>query len=273
MMELAQNKLRGKWLLTLTVFVLSVSLVTTAGFAADWSVSEFHYQFGSLDQPFEPGAPSADTNILTLQHASGWKYGANFFFVDWISTSGRGYQWYGEVYPKFSLSKITGNEIAAGRILDVGVITGLNMDSDADVQVWFPGVAFALDIPGFAWASWDFFWTLNDNEGVAKGGAPKEDNVFFTDFNWATKQKEVLGLKWNIEGHIEYNDSADFEDIPGEREWWILAQPQLRAEIGEHMGLPENTLFAGIEYQWWENKLGVKSVDENAVQALVVWRL
>ena len=47
---------------------------------------------------------------------------------------------------------------------------------------------------------------------------------------------------------------------------------QLRLDLGDLLGLGANTLFAGIEYQYWMNKLG-GSTDENAVQALLVWRL
>ena len=47
--------------------------------AADWSTTELQFQYGKLDNAFAPG--SQNTPILTLQHASGWKYGDNFFFV------------------------------------------------------------------------------------------------------------------------------------------------------------------------------------------------
>ena len=46
--------------------------------AAIWSNTELHVQYGSLDTPqFLPSSPEEDkdTLILTLQHASGWKYG------------------------------------------------------------------------------------------------------------------------------------------------------------------------------------------------------
>ena len=46
----------------------------------------------------------------------------------------------------------------------------------------------------------------------------------------------------------------------------ILAQPQLRWDIGG-----ENGLFVGIEYQYWSNKLGTE-VDESVVQLLGVWQ-
>lgn len=32
-------------------------------------------------------------------------------------------------------------------------------------------------------------------------------------------------------------------------------------------------LFIGIEWQIWINKLGEDNTDENAIQALIVWRL
>ncbi len=103
-----------------------------------------------------------------------------------------------------------------------------------------------------------------------EGVAPKEDDSWMVDFNFATKTLELGPTKWNIEGHIEYVAARDNEF--GETKDWVLAQPQLRLDLGDLVGLPANTLFTGFEYQYWRNKLG-SDTDENSIQALVVWRL
>ena len=50
--------------------------------AAEWSNTELHLAYGTLDIPTFAGGGDADHLVYTLQHASAWKYGGNFFFVD-----------------------------------------------------------------------------------------------------------------------------------------------------------------------------------------------
>lgn len=254
---------RAMWCSALLGLGLSVGVAS----AADWSTTEFHYQYGDLDNAF--GGGSMDTSIWTLQHASGWKYGDNFFFVDLIHPDNDNYDAYGEVYMNFSLGKISGEEISMGPVRDVGIIAGYNFSADANVRVYLPGVRLAWDLPGFAFANTDFTAYLTDNSG-GEGVAPKEGDSWMIDFNFATKQVDVGPTKWNLEGHVEYIDSRSNEF--GETDYWILGQPQLRLDLGELVGMEAQTFFAGIEYQFWVNKLG-GTVDENAVQGLLVWRL
>lgn len=257
----------------LTRLILAAAFgIAAAGFspagAADWSTTELQFQYGKLENAFDPGRQ--DTYILTLQHASGWKFGDNFFFVDLMDqTDDRNYDAYAEIYLNFSLGKITGWDLAFGPIRDVGIIAGLNWAANANARVWLPGVRLAWDLPGFAFANTDFMAYLTDNPG-GEGNAPKEDNSWMVDFNFATKPLQLGPTKWNIEGHLEYVAKRDNEF--GVTKAWVLAQPQLRLDLGDLLGLGADTLFAGIEYQYWMNKLG-SSTDESVVQALLVWRL
>ena len=50
--------------------------------AADWSNTELHIQASNLDIPTFAGGGSATHIIYTLRHASGWKYGDNFFVLN-----------------------------------------------------------------------------------------------------------------------------------------------------------------------------------------------
>lgn len=42
-------------------------------------------------------------------------------------------------------------------------------------------------------------------------------------------------------------------------------------DLGEALGNEAGNFFVGIEYQYWQNKLGNKDVDESTVQLLTVW--
>ena len=234
--------------------------------AADWSNTELHIQIGNLDVPSFAGGGDSDHVIYTLQHASGWKYGDNFFFIDVLDGDRAGFQdfdMYGEWYTNFSLGKITGKPVGRGFVKDVGIILGFNWAAEAKVKKYLPGVRLSLDLPGFAFANLDITAYLDDSEGVASGGAPSEDNSFMIDFNWARPFK-IGDSNFSIEGHIEYIGERDNE-FGGQVESWILAQPQFR-------WYPRDNIALGIEYQFWQNKLGDAATDESAVQALFVWK-
>ena len=200
--------------------------------------------------PTFAGGGDSDHFIYTLQHASGWKYGDNFFFVDVLDAQDPGFQdfdIYGEWYSNFSLGKIQGKKVGGGIIKDIGIILGFNWAADANVKKYLPGVRLSLDLPGFAFANLDITAYIDDSEGVSSGGAPSEDNSFMVDFNWARPFK-IGESSFSIEGHIEYIGSRTNE-FGGKVESWILAQPQFRWNANDYVSV-------GIEYQYWPNKLG-----------------
>ncbi|RDE23071.1 nucleoside-binding protein [Motiliproteus coralliicola] len=245
-------------------------MATTGLNAADWSTTELQLQRGDLDVPSFAGGGSEQTTILTLQHASGWKYGDTFFFVDASKTSDNS-DLYAELYPHFSFGKISGKDLSVGPIRDFGLVTGLNFAADANVLKYLPGVRLSLDLPGFAFANLDVTAYIDDSDGVASGGAPAEDDSYMVDFSWAYPFK-IGSTSWSVEGHAEYIGSRDNE-FGDKVSHHILAQPQLRLDLGEQLFDRAGQLFVGIEYQYWNNKLGDSKTDESVVQALLVWRL
>ncbi|MEH6591889.1 MAG: nucleoside-binding protein [Halioglobus sp.] len=261
--------------------------------AADWSTTEMQLQYGDLKKPFQGGGSASETGgttIITLQHASGWKYGDNFFFFDYlnygqtdvdeIDDNPKQTELYGEWYSNFSLGKMTGNDLSFLFVKDMGIIAGFNFAPEVDTNYYLPGVRFALDLPGFAFANLDVTAYIQDSSSNVGGGVSlKDDDSYMVDFNWALPF--TLGsTKWSLEGHVEYIGGADQDVIvsgigkvdQGKRESWILAQPQLRLDLGDILYNQEGQLFVGIEWQYWQNKLGDKDTDENVIQALAVWR-
>ncbi len=248
-----------KRLTGVAIVLFALALVAQPASAAIWSNTELHIQIGTLDLPYTGGLDSS-TTIFTLQHASGWKYGDNFFFFDVISQDNN-YETYGEWYSYFSFRKMAGKEEMKGRLKDVRFIAGFNWAPDAEVIKYLPGIGLSWNVPGFAFLNTDFTLYIDDSLGVAAGGAPSEDDSWMIDVNWA---RPFGGGKWSIEGHAEYIAERTNE-FGGEASAWILAQPQLRYFVSENVAI-------GIEYQYWQNKLGDPDTDENTVQALLVWK-
>ncbi|WP_088330545.1 nucleoside-binding protein [Lacimicrobium sp. SS2-24] len=258
-----------------SALMLALSLGSGPLLAQNWSVNEVQYQRGTLDAPSFAGGGQASTHILTFQHASGWEYGDNFFFVDHLDDDKldgfNDRDWYGEWYSNFSLGKITGNTVGAGPIKDVGIILGFNRAADAKVLKYLPGVRFSWDLPGFAFLNSDLTAYIDDSAGVEEGGAPTESNSWMLDINWAYPFS-VGEQDFSIQGHMEY--IASRENQFGEPvSHWILAQPQIRWDMGKALFDVKGRLFAGVEIQYWQNKLGDDNTDEKAIQLLVVARL
>ena len=245
--------------------LLSLVLMQPAH-AVEWSITELHLLYGNLDVPTFAGGGDSDYFVYTFQHADGWKYGDNFFFIDVLDARNSGFQdfdLYGEWYSNFSLSKVTGKKVDAGVISDIGFILGFNWARDADVKKYLPGIRLSLDIGGFAFTNLDITAYIDDSKGVSSGGAPKEDDSFMVDFNFARPFK-ISESNFSVEGQIEYIRKRDNE-FGDKVESWILAQPQFRWNLNDQVSL-------GIEYQYWMNKLGDGVTDENAVQVLFLWK-
>jgi len=283
-------KLLNKTTTAIAGMTLALGAATTQ--AADWSSTEMHLQYGDLEKAFQGGGSDAETGgttIVTLQHASGWKYGDNFFFFDYLNYGQTDFEaangesstteLYGEWYSNFSLGKITGNDLSFLFVKDLGIIAGFNFAPEVDTHYYLPGVRFALDLPGFAFANLDVTAYIQDTASNVGGGVSiDEDDSYMVDFNWALPFK-IGSTSWSLEGHVEYIHGADTDVLVsgvgkvdnGERESWILAQPQLRMDMGEVLWNEAGRLYVGIEYQYWDNKLGDKDTDESVVQALAVW--
>ena len=249
------------------VAAFAVAVAASTARAAEWSNTEAQFQYGNLRNPYSGN--SHYTNILTLQHASGWKYGENFFFIDFLDDNERDTfndaDAYAEWYASFSLSKITGCDISPGPFKDLGVVIGFNFSADANVKKYLPGIRLAWDVPGDAFLNTDITAFYDDSTGDI---APKETDSFMVDFNGAFPFS-IGKQDFSIEGHIEYIDGRENEF--GQIYNWVLAQPQFRWDMGKTLWHVPKQVFIGIEYQYWRNKLGTRN-DESVAQALLVWR-
>lgn len=266
-----------QWITHVGVGLLT-AIFTIGSQAAMWSDTELHVTNGVILDAYavknEDPIILKDTTILTIQHASGHKYGSNFLFVDQSYVKGKGLESYMEGYASVSLGAITGNDISYGVINDVGLIGGINLAIEADKMFLLAGVRLGMDLPGFAFANLDF---MSYNNVVISAEDKREEHTSgMVDFSWAIPF-EAGGFSWSLEGHAEYIAGRDSKMLNEETlekdryEGSFLAQPQLRMDLGKALGYAEGNVYLGLEYQYWKNKLGQKGQNESTTQLLAVW--
>ncbi len=248
------------------VFWLVLSLPITANADwLEWSNNEIQYLHGGhFNEPFNP--KNVSQSIITVTHADGWAYGRNFFFMDTLFTTGgqpSQINLYGELYSTFSLGKISGRNLSLGIVKDFGITGGVNLGERMDspqsgFRAWLYGVTVDFSLPGFNYFNVDFLRqrvTETNDIGTSWQITP----VWQLPFSLA-------GTHWSLEGFADFIGSK-----PDHTARQILAQPQLRLDIGELWG-NENHLYLGIEYQYWHNKYGIKGLQDNVPQALLLWK-
>jgi hypothetical protein len=258
--------------------IASVLLASTTLMAADWSDTEVQVLHGAQFRDVSNNNPHNTRDIVTLQHASGYKYGRNFFFVDaskasQTSNNDNFNDIYLEYYHTLSFTKIAGKDWSRQFIKDVGFTAGVNYGTNNSAfrpspKVLLFGPTFDLNIPGFAFFNVDVL-SYKDNgtfRGFGSGRLCGNSNTTY-QLTPVWKLPFQLGsAKFNFEG---------FMDIIGDHgtcKTQVLTQPQLRWDVGNHFGKPDS-LYLGIEYQYWHNKFGINNRNESFPQALLVWKL
>ncbi|RDD60170.1 DUF5020 family protein [Ferruginivarius sediminum] len=248
-----------------SAFLIFAALYTPAsGLAADYSSTGVDVLYGSDYELGSNGEKGTDAVTLTFEHFSTWEYGDNYFFFDAVfeSNGDENTRIYGEYYPRISLSKVTDNDLSAGLtdglgFKDVSLSAGVNAGNDVRVLTYGPSWNF--DIPGFTVFQLDTY---------------VYDDVSSSDFDttylitpiWSVPF-EVQGLKFEFRGFVDFIGERGSGTKPQ-----ILAQPQLRLDLGDLVFNSPGQLTLGTEFSWWRNKFGVDGVTDNVWQALVGYR-
>ncbi|GAA5218384.1 outer membrane protein OmpK [Corallincola platygyrae] len=205
-----------------------------------------------------------DQTTVTFEHVNGHKYGDFFMFYDYITyhDSPDNDAQYGEISPRFSASKISGNDMSFGIVTDV-LATFTYEFGKGDVESVLYGPAVDLALPGF-----DFFQlnlykrdpNNNDSEGWQLTPVWK--------VTFPVGQSELV-----VDGFIDWvfkSDNDNYEEN-------LHINPQIKYDLGMSLWGEESKgqLYIGIEYDYWSNKYGLSDdlpieVDQkDAVSAIV----
>lgn len=242
-----------KSLSRLTVIFITLCLFAAPALAgsAVWSTTNVQFLYG---EDFELGDSIRTT--LTVEHANGWKYGDNFFFLDVENPNRNGNNsstsLYAEFSPRLSIGKISGADLSFGPIKDLLLAGTVEMGNGFHNYLY--GLGLSLDLPKFA------YFDLNV---YVRNSLSQEGTTYQVTPCWA--------LPFSLgSSNLLFEGFADIAGSEGSAASNIDFQPRLLVDVGNYAGAPDN-LWAGIEYIYWHNKFGVDGVDEHNPQAMVKW--
>lgn len=197
-----------------------------------------------------------DAAIATIEHASGHSWGDLFLFADFIEFDDDTTDVYGELKPRLSLGKLTGDKYAFGPVTDV-LIAAEWHKGEQDVEAYNLGLGFDLAVPGARFFTLGVFHRNDRHQG---------EHSVMVNSAWAFPF-ELGPTKWMFDGY------ADWIDNEGTLHSHFLSEVQLKIDIGDFWGR-SGKLYAGIEYSHWDNKFGLAGIpgldtDQSVVQALL----
>lgn len=239
--------------------------------AADWSDTSIGYRYGTqFGEPFNRN--DIKKSILNLAHASGYKYGSNFFNVDFLMSDKKdpsspaansGAQ---EIYVVYrhtlDFGKIAGKSLAVGPFRGFGLTAGFDYNTKDDAgynskkRMLVAGPTVMMDVPGFLNISLLQLWESN---------APNNEFTNTSVSRYHYKPHPMLNLVWGIplgDSGFSFSGYANFIAAKGDNEFGGKTKAEtnidmaLLYDFSGLVGAQKNTFKAGVGYQYWKNKFG-----------------
>ncbi|GIU46815.1 ion channel protein Tsx [Shewanella algidipiscicola] len=206
-------------------------------------------------------AASDRQTTVTFETAGAWIYGDWFAFQDVTYFNGSNLSendtTYGEISTRLSASKISGQSIDFGPITDLSWAFMLE-EGEGPVTSFLYGIGMDIAVPYFT------YFNINTYRRDALSSGNLSDGwqvtpAFRMDF-------PVGNSNIVFDGYIDWVFSADNQGY----EENFHFNPQVKYDLGavifgEHN---KNQLFVGVEYDYWQNKYGVKGVDQNTYSVI-----
>ena len=240
--------------------------------AADWSDTSVSWRYGTrFAEPYNP--EHIKKHIFALTHASGYKYGSNFFNVDLLQsdkndpaslTQSEGAQEAYVVYRHtLDIGALRGTEMRYGPVKGVGVTFGFDWNTKNDVgynsrkRMLVAGPTLMWDVPGFLNTS-----ILLLRESNAPSGAFPPISTVNGRYTYDTHA--MLSATWGIpvaerlsfEGYLNFIAAKGRDEVGNGTGAETNLDMALMYDIGSHFGQPKNRFRLGLEYQFWNNKFG-----------------
>ncbi len=241
--------------------------------AADWSDTAMTYRHGNkFSEPFNTNDISK--NIIGLTHASGYKYGSNFFNVDYLMSDGKDPSSVGstngarEVYAVYrntvDLEKVTGKSFKTTGVRGLGVTAGFDFNTKTDAgynskkQMVVAGPTLMLDVPGFMNVSLLELWESNaPYNGYTSTDTPRYryDAHPMLNVAWGIPFT-VASVPLSFEGFANFIASKGKNEYGGDTAAETNIDMQVMYDMSAAVGATPKTFKVGFEYQYWKNKFG-----------------
>lgn len=231
--------------------------------AQNFSTTEVQLLYGDGFKLGRNGTSGTERVTATFEHFSTWAYGDTFFFVDINRDSdgtGRKNDQYGEFWEHLSASKVLGANFGNSFIRDVNLGFGANMGTDFLVAAVGPRVD--LNMPGFDFLTLGLYAYENIDDPFDRN----LDTTYQATIVWQAPLVDNGRLKVWTQGFVDFigSQGSGVDDQ-------IVFQPQLRLDLGQLMGGAPGKVDFGVEYAYFNNKFGVTGVDDNVLQAMLVF--
>ncbi|MFP5391060.1 MAG: outer envelope protein [Gammaproteobacteria bacterium] len=258
---------------TIGALLLSSSSVQ----AAEWSDTALSYRYGTrFREPFNP--LDISKHIINLSHASGYKYGKNYFSADLLlsdendpsssgSTNGA-HEAYVLYRHTLDFGKLAGRSYAFGPVRGVGATVGFDFNTKTDAgynsrkRMLVAGPTLMLDVPGFLDVSLLALWESN---------APTNTFTHVTTPRYRYDTHPMLSAAWAIPFTLgvplSFEGYANFIGRKGKDEFGVQTaretniDMQVMYDASPMVGAAANTFRVGVEYQYWKNKFGNNSTN------------
>jgi opacity protein-like surface antigen len=250
---------------------IAIGLATGAANAAEWSDTAISLRYGTaFAEPYDnnPDGSRRDIHkyILGLTHASGYKYGSNFFNVDFLlsdkndpgnGTAGNpGAQEAYMVYRHtLDIGKVSGIAFKYGPMRGLGLTAGLDMNSKNDgyaskKRMFVIGPTVMFDVPGFLNLSALLFEESNAPNGITSRYHYKSHGA--VELDWGLP---IGSLPLSFNGYALYIGSKGRNEFGGSTAPETHIDMAVMWDAGLAMGV-KKTFFVGLEYEYWRNKFG-----------------
>jgi nucleoside-specific outer membrane channel protein Tsx len=245
---------------------------STAAHAADWSDTSLSYRYGSkFSEPYN--GEDIVKHIVNFSHVSGYKYGKNFFSVDYLvsdendpSAAGAksgAHEAYAVYRHTLDMGKVTGANLAFGPVRGVGVTAGFDINSKTDAgynskkRMLVLGPTLMFDVPGFLDVS---VLALHESNAPYNGFTQTATDRYRYDTHamltaaWGIPF--TAGLPLSFEGFANYIGTKGKNEFGGPTAVEINVDMQVMYDVSALVGAAKNTFRLGVEYQYWKNKFG-----------------
>jgi hypothetical protein len=247
-------------------------LVAGASQAADWSDTAISWRYGqTFREPFNPD--NISKHVFALTHASGYKYGANYFNLDLLQserndpgslTQKSGAQ---EAYFLYrhtlDIGKIAGRDLAYGYVKGVGATFGFDWNTKNDVgynsrkRMLVAGPTLMWDVPGYLNTS----ILLLRESNAPSGPFPPISQVtgrysYDTHPMFSASWGIPVAEGWSFEGYLNFIGAKGRDEVGNPTVPETIIDMELMYDVGRHFNQPKNRFRLGFEYQLWNNKFG-----------------
>jgi len=207
----------------------------------------------------------ADEQVTgTFEYVAGLSFGDVFVFydaTDYNSDLQDYIGFYGEISPRVSFDKAFGWDVSSDALKDMSFAFTYE-NGRGDVESFLAGVGFDWNVPGFTYLQTNVYkrhGLNNDSDGY------QITPVWRMDF-------PVGSSKIVFDGYADWVFNSTNDNFGTN----LHINPQIKYDLGQLLNGTQgaDTLFIGVEVDYWKNKYGIESsrffdTNQTAVSALI----